>query len=84
MSAIPYPTDGELDADARSLLAQLPPLNVVRMFAGAPAALRPLTDLGQAILLHSELDPRLHRATSTRTTRNGSRLSGPRSARRWN
>ncbi len=29
------------------------------MFAGAPAALRPLTELGQAILLHAELDPRL-------------------------
>lgn len=56
---IPYPTDAELDDDARAILAGLPPLNVVRMFAGAPAALRPLTDLGQAILLHSELDPRL-------------------------
>lgn len=59
MSRIPYPTDAELDDDARAILAALPPLNVVRMFAGAPAALRPLTDLGQAILLHSELDPRL-------------------------
>lgn len=59
MSRIPYPTDAELDDDARAILAALPALNVVRMFAGAPAALRPLTDLGQAILLHSQLDPRL-------------------------
>ncbi len=59
MSRIPYPTDAELDDDARAILDALPPLNVVRMLAGAPAALRPLTDLGQAILLHSELHPRL-------------------------
>lgn len=59
MSRIPYPTDDELDQEAREILAGLPPLNIVRMFAGAPAALRPLTDLGQANLLHAELDPRL-------------------------
>lgn len=59
MSRIPYPTDDELDGGAREILAGLPPLNVVRMFAGAPAALKPLTDLGQANLLHAELDPRL-------------------------
>lgn len=59
MNRIPYPTDDELDDDARTILAELPPLNVVRMFANAPAALRPLTDLGQANLLHAELDPRL-------------------------
>ncbi len=59
MSRIPYPADGELDDDARALLAGLHPLNVVRMMAGAPAALRPLTELGQANLLYAELDPRL-------------------------
>ncbi|MGI8462450.1 MAG: carboxymuconolactone decarboxylase family protein [Solirubrobacterales bacterium] len=59
MSTIPYPATAELGDDARSILAELPALNVVRMVAGAPAALRPLTDLGQAILLRSELDPRL-------------------------
>lgn len=59
MSRIPYPADDELDADAQAVLASLPPLNIVRMFAGAPAALGPLTDLGKAILLHAELDPRL-------------------------
>ncbi|MBA2631340.1 MAG: carboxymuconolactone decarboxylase family protein [Thermoleophilaceae bacterium] len=59
MTRIPYPSDTDLDDDARAILAALPPLNVLRMFAGAPAALRPLTDLGQAILLHGELDPHL-------------------------
>jgi 4-carboxymuconolactone decarboxylase len=59
MARIPYPTDEELSDDARELLAQLPPLNILRMFAGAPAALRPMSDLGQAILLQAELDPRL-------------------------
>lgn len=56
---IPYPTDAELDESARAILAGLPPLNVVRMFANAPAALRPLTELGAANLLHAQLDPRL-------------------------
>lgn len=59
MSRIPYPGDDELDEDARGILTALPPLNILRMLAGAPAALRPLTELGQAILLHAELDPRL-------------------------
>lgn len=59
MSRIPYPAEHELTPDAQELLGKLPPLNVVRMFAGAPAALRPLTELGQAILLEAELDPRL-------------------------
>jgi 4-carboxymuconolactone decarboxylase len=59
MSRIPLPTDAELTPEARELLGQLPPLNVIRMFANAPAALKPLSDLGQAILLHAELDPRL-------------------------
>jgi 4-carboxymuconolactone decarboxylase len=59
MPRIPYPTDDELTPEAKELLGRLPPLNIIRMFAGAPAALQPLTDLGQAILLHAELDPQL-------------------------
>ena len=59
MPRIPYPGDEELDDEARELLAKLPPLNVMRMFAGAPASMRPLVELGSSILLHSELDPRL-------------------------
>lgn len=59
MSHIPYPDETELDEQSRQILASLPPLNIVRMFAGAPAALKPLTDLGQAVLLHAELDAQL-------------------------
>jgi len=73
VSRIPYPTDAELGDDARAILDALPPLNVVRMLAGAPAALRPLTDLGQAILLHSELHPRLRQIAILTVAR----VSGP-------
>lgn len=59
MSHIPYPQEAELDEGSRRILESLPPLNIVRMFAGAPAALKPLTDLGAAILLHAELDARI-------------------------
>lgn len=59
MSRIPYPAQDEIGEDARELLDKLPPLNVTRMFAGAPASLRPLLELGRSILLESELDPRL-------------------------
>ena len=59
MTRIPYPEESELDGEAREVLASLPPLNVMRMFAGAPASLRPMADLGRSILLQSELDPRL-------------------------
>ncbi len=59
MPRIPYPTEEQLDPESRELMANLPPLNLIRMFANAPAALGPVTDLGQAILLKAELDPRL-------------------------
>ena len=59
MARIPYPSEEEIDEEARELLAKAPPLNVTRMFAGAPASLRPMLDLGRSILLESELDPRL-------------------------
>ncbi|MGA2454030.1 MAG: carboxymuconolactone decarboxylase family protein [Solirubrobacteraceae bacterium] len=74
MSRIPYPNEELLPDDARELLDSLPPLNIVRMVANAPAALRPLTDLGQAILLHGELDPRLRQIAIlcvARVTRSG-------------
>lgn len=59
MTRIPYPDESEIDEEAQAVLTKLPPLNVTRMFAGAPASLRPLVDLGRSILLESELDPRL-------------------------
>ncbi len=59
MPRIPYPEDQELDDESRARLAALPPLNVMRMMAGAPSSFAPLVDLGSSILLASELDPRL-------------------------
>lgn len=47
---IPLPTDDELEPEPRRLLANLPPLNVFRMVAGAPRALRPFLELGGAVL----------------------------------
>jgi AhpD family alkylhydroperoxidase len=47
---IPLPTDDELTPEHRELLAQLPPLNVFRMVAGAPRAVEPFMQLGAAVL----------------------------------
>ena len=47
---IPLPNDDELDPEQRELLAELPPLNVFRMVAGAPRAMRPFMALGRAVL----------------------------------
>jgi 4-carboxymuconolactone decarboxylase len=47
---IPLPSDDELDPAHRELLANLPPLNVFRMVAGAPRAVRPFMALGRAVL----------------------------------
>lgn len=47
---IPLPTDAELEREQRELLSQLPPLNVFRMVAGAPNAVRPFLQLGGAVL----------------------------------
>jgi AhpD family alkylhydroperoxidase len=55
--AIPLPSDEELTPEQRALLARLPPLNVFRMVAGAPRALKPFMALGGAVL-SSALDAR--------------------------
>jgi 4-carboxymuconolactone decarboxylase len=55
--AIPLPSDEELAPEHRDLLARLPPLNVFRMVAGAPRALKPFMALGGAVL-SSALDAR--------------------------
>ncbi len=47
---IPLPSDDELDPERREVLANLPPLNVFRMVAGAPGAVRPFLQLGGAVL----------------------------------
>jgi AhpD family alkylhydroperoxidase len=47
---IPLPTDDELGSELSGMLAKLPPLNVFRMIAGAPRAVRPFMQLGSAVL----------------------------------
>jgi 4-carboxymuconolactone decarboxylase len=47
---IPLPTDDDLDPEHREMLASLPPLNVFRMVASAPRAVRPFMALGGAVL----------------------------------
>jgi AhpD family alkylhydroperoxidase len=47
---IPLPIDDELEPEHRELLAKLPPLNVFRMVAGSPRAVRPFLELGGAVL----------------------------------
>jgi 4-carboxymuconolactone decarboxylase len=54
---VPLPSDDELDPERREMLANLPPLNVFRMLAGAPRAVRPFMALGAAVL-SSALDAR--------------------------
>ena len=47
---IALPGDEELGPDQRELLARLPALNIFRMVAGAPRAMRPFLQLGSAVL----------------------------------
>jgi 4-carboxymuconolactone decarboxylase len=47
---IPLPSDDELEPKHREMLAGLPPLNVFRMVARAPRAVRPFMELGAAVL----------------------------------
>jgi 4-carboxymuconolactone decarboxylase len=47
---IPLPADQDLDPEQRELLARLPPLNIFRMLAGTPRAVRPFLALGGAVL----------------------------------
>ena len=54
--AIPLPADGELTPEIQSTLQRLPPLNVFRMAANAPASFQPLVDLALSILAFSEFD----------------------------
>jgi AhpD family alkylhydroperoxidase len=56
---VPLPRDDELPTEIREMLAALPPLNVFRMMANAPASFRPFLDLAGSILVQAELDARL-------------------------
>jgi AhpD family alkylhydroperoxidase len=55
---MPLPTDAELSPEVRGVLAALPPLNVFRAIANAPASLRPFVDYGMSILFQSQFDAR--------------------------
>ncbi len=57
MARIPYPDPDTFDADTRSLLDKLPPLNLFRMMAGGGALLNNFVRLGNHLLFKSELDP---------------------------
>jgi alkylhydroperoxidase family enzyme len=55
---IPLPDDADLEPEHREILAKLPPLNVFRMMANAPASFRPLIEFAFSILAQSEFDAR--------------------------
>lgn len=55
---IPLPEDEALPADIRETLSRLPPANVFRMLANAPASFHGLVQLAMSILRESELDAR--------------------------
>jgi 4-carboxymuconolactone decarboxylase len=55
---IPLPTDDQLPADIREKLGNLPPVNIFRMLANAPASCHGFLDLAFSILMQSEFDAR--------------------------
>jgi 4-carboxymuconolactone decarboxylase len=55
---VPLPEDAALSDELRETLGRLPPLNVFRMMANAPASFRPWLDFAGSILLQSEFDAR--------------------------
>jgi len=59
MSAlIPLPENDQLSVEIQETLAKLPPLNVFRMVANAPASFPGFLQLAMSILTQSEFDPR--------------------------
>lgn len=55
---VPLPADADLPADISNVLQSLPPLNVFRMMANAPASFQGLVAFASSILLQSEFDAR--------------------------
>jgi alkylhydroperoxidase family enzyme len=55
---IPLPDEAQLTPEIASMLGKLPPLNVFRMMANAPASFEPLVKFAMSILLGSEFDKR--------------------------
>ena len=56
--SVPLPADADLEPEIRELLSKLPPLNVFRMWANAPASFRPLVEFAFSLLAKSEFDGR--------------------------
>jgi len=54
----PLAVDADLSPETREIVAKMPPLNIVRLLANAPASLPPLLELAFSILFRSELEPR--------------------------
>ena len=65
---ISLPTDAELSADALAALKTVPPLNVFRMVARAPASLEPFIHLARSILGGAQLDAKLRELAVLRVT----------------
>jgi len=55
---VPLPEDSQLSPEVLETLKPLPPLNVFRMMANAPASLKPLVEFATSLLFRSEFDPR--------------------------
>ena len=55
---IPLPDQAQLTPEIVATLAKLPPLNVFRMMANAPASFEPIINFAMSILLRSEFDKR--------------------------
>ncbi|MGD0673468.1 MAG: carboxymuconolactone decarboxylase family protein [Candidatus Binatus sp.] len=55
---IPLPDQAQLTPEIAATLGKLPPLNVFRMMANAPASFEPIINFAMSILLRSEFDKR--------------------------
>jgi len=55
---IPPAEESSLSDETKKVLASLPPLNLFKVLANAPASFRPFLELGGAILFKSEFDAR--------------------------
>ena len=56
---IPLPDEDSLSTEIKDALASLPPLNVFRMVANAPASFKGFLELAMSILMRSEFNARL-------------------------
>lgn len=59
MARIPYPDPAELDDKVRTRLAQLPPLNILRILSHAQGNFIPFLAMGSSILSEQSLDGKL-------------------------